>query len=91
MNKKELVSALKKETKIKKRDAKIVIENVFDSMADTLVDGERVELRGLFSFHVKSYKSYMGRNPLSGEKVMTKPKKLPFFKCGKELKKRVDS
>ena len=91
MNKKEFISALKRETKIKKRDAKIVIETIFESMTNALDDGERVELRGLFSFYVKSYKSYMGRNPLSGEKVMVNPKKLPFFKCGKKLKERVNS
>jgi integration host factor subunit beta len=52
--------------------------------------GERVEIRGLCSFFVKEYKSYTGRNPKTGEKVTIRPKKLPFFKSGKELKERVD-
>jgi len=52
--------------------------------------GERVEIRGLCSFFVKDYKSYTGRNPKTGEKVIISPKKLPFFKSGKELKERVD-
>ena len=52
--------------------------------------GERVEIRGLCSFYVKNYKSYTGRNPKTGDKVVISPKKLPFFKCGKELKERVD-
>ena len=50
----------------------------------------RVEIRGLCSFYVKKYKAYAGRNPKTGEKVKIKGKKLPFFKCGKELKERVD-
>ena len=59
-------------------------------MADTLARVERVEIRGLCSFYVKRYASYTGRNPKTGKKVEIKPKKLPFFKAGKELKERVD-
>ena len=59
-------------------------------MTDALARGERVEIRGLCSFFVKGYKSYTGRNPKTGEKVTIKPKKLPFFKPGKELRARVD-
>ena len=59
-------------------------------MADALIEGERIEIRGLCSFFVKDYKSYVGRNPKTGEKVKIQPKKLPFFKCGKELRERVN-
>jgi integration host factor subunit beta len=62
----------------------------FDNMADAMARGERVEIRGLCSFFVKEYKRYTGRNPKTGEKVTINPKKLPFFKSGKELKDRVD-
>jgi integration host factor subunit beta len=90
MNKLELISALKTETDISKSDAAKVVQIFFDSMADALAKGERIEIRGLCSFFVKTYKSYTGRNPKTGDKVIIKPKKLPFFKCGKELKDRVD-
>jgi integration host factor subunit beta len=59
-------------------------------MTTALENGDRVEIRGLCSFYVKQYKPYTGRNPKTGEKVQIKPKKLPFFKAGKELKDRVD-
>jgi len=59
-------------------------------MAEALSQGERVEIRGLCSFFIKRYKGYTGRNPKTGDKVKIKPKKLPFFKAGKELKERVD-
>jgi integration host factor subunit beta len=59
-------------------------------MSEALARGDRVEIRGLCSFYVKEYKSYKGRNPKTGESVQVASKKLPFFKCGKELKKRVD-
>ena len=90
MNKLELISALKKEANISKAEAAKVIQLFFDYMADALARGERVEIRGLCSFYVKEYKSYTGRNPKTGEKVQIKPKKLPFFKTGKELRERVD-
>jgi integration host factor subunit beta len=59
-------------------------------MSDALARGDRVEIRGLCSFFVKQYETYMGRNPKTGESVKIRPKKLPFFKCGKELKERID-
>lgn len=90
MNKLELISALKNETGISKTEAAKVVQIFFDSMADAMAAGERVEIRGLCSFFVKEYKSYTGRNPKTGEKVTIRPKKLPFFKAGKELKERVD-
>lgn len=91
MNKLELISALQTKAKISKPEAAKVVQVLFDSMADAMVRGERVEIRGLCSFFVKNYKSYSGRNPKTGEKVVIKPKKLPFFKSGKELKDRVNS
>jgi len=59
-------------------------------MANAFIKGERFEIRGLFSFFIKDYEPYTGRNPKTGEKVPIPAKKLPFFKCGKELKERVD-
>jgi integration host factor subunit beta len=90
MNKLELISALKSETNISKSEAAKIIQIFFDSMSDALAAGERVEIRGLCSFFVKEYKAYTGRNPKTGEKVLINPKKLPFFKSGKELRERVD-
>ena len=59
-------------------------------MANALAAGDQVEIRGLCSFFVKQYDSYKGRNPKTGEPTRVKAKKLPFFKCGKELNERVD-
>ena len=90
MNKLELISALKKEAAISKVEAAEVVRLFIDNMATAMARGDRVEIRGLCSFFVKKYKSYAGRNPKTGEKVTIKPKKLPFFKSGKEIRKRVD-
>jgi len=90
MNKLELISTLKEKANLTKAEAAEVIKLFFDSMAEAFINGERVEIRGLCSFHIKEYKSYTGRNPKTGQKVQIPPKRLPFFKCGKELKERVD-
>ncbi|MBW1694217.1 MAG: integration host factor subunit beta [Deltaproteobacteria bacterium] len=90
MNKLELIETFKTEAGLTKNEAAAVFYLFFDEMANALAKGDRVEIRGLCSFYVKKYKSYAGRNPKTGEKVKIKPKKLPFFKCGKELKERVD-
>ena len=90
MNKLELVEALREEAGITKNEAEVVVNMVFDEMSTAMANGDRVEIRGFCSFYVKQYKAYTGRNPKTGEKVEIKPKKLPFFKFGKELKERVD-
>ncbi|MFO7839656.1 MAG: HU family DNA-binding protein [Desulfosalsimonadaceae bacterium] len=90
MNKLQLISALKKESNLSKAEAAAVVQTFFDSMTESLVEGDRIEIRGLCSFYVKEYNSYMGRNPKTGEKVRVQGKKLPFFKCGRELRERVN-
>ena len=90
MNKLELMDALKDESGLNKSEAATVVDVFFDEMSNALAKGDRVEIRGLCSFYVKKYNAYTGRNPKTGKKVKVKPKKLPFFKCGQELKERVD-
>jgi len=90
MNKPDLIQVLKVSNNLSKSEAEVVINLFFNKMADALAKGDRVEVRGLCSFFVKKYKAYTGRNPKTGERVKIAPKKLPFFKVGKELKERVD-
>ncbi len=89
MNKSELIEALAVQKGLSCKKAEEIINTVFDAMADALVSGDRIEIRGFGSFVVNEYKSYTGRNPKTGESIEVKPKKLPFFKVGKELKERV--
>ena len=91
MNKSDLIEALNKEIGFSLNRAEEVVNTVFNGMANALAKGDRVEIRGFGSFKVKKYKGYKGRNPKTGELIKVKPKKLPFFKCGKELKERVDN
>jgi integration host factor subunit beta len=90
MNKLGLINALKDKCSISKIDATYLVDLFFAQTTDSLAKGERVEIRGLWSFFLKEYPAYTGRNPKTGKPIKISPKKLPFFRCGKDLKDRVD-
>ena len=89
MNKLELIQSLSTTDNLTKTEATKIVSTFFEQMAAALENGDRVEIRGLCSFYVKNYPGYTGRNPKTGETVEIAPKKLPFFKCGKELRERM--
>ncbi len=91
MDKTHLIEALSKDTGLTIRKAKEVVRTLFNSMANALINNDRVEIRGFGTFKVKHYDGYTGHNPKTGKPIKIKPKKLPFFKCGNELKERVDT
>jgi len=91
MNKSELIRSLAVEKDISIDEATDIVTIFFDSMKDALKNGERVEIRGFGSFKIKEYKGYQGRNPKTGEIVDVDPKRLPFFRAGKELKDYLNS
>jgi integration host factor subunit beta len=90
MNIPDLIKELRNKTELTTSEARNVVDLFFDEISNTLANGDRVEIRGFCSFYVKHYKEYTGRNPKTGEQARVKAKKLPFFKCGNELKERVD-
>ena len=91
MNKSELIEKLAETSGINVMQSEEVVNLIYKKMRDTMVSGGRIEIRGFGSFVVKEYQSYQGRNPKTGEKISVPPKKLPFFKVGKELKERIDN
>ena len=90
MNKSELIDALAQNKGLTYKKAEEFINIVFDTMTESLATGDRIEIRGFGSLVVKDYKAYRGRNPKTGEEIDVKPKKLPFFKVGKELRERIN-
>jgi integration host factor subunit beta len=90
MNKSDLTAALAAQENLTEQQAKDTVNLIFNGFADALKTGDRIEIRGFASFSVKAYKAYAGRNPKTGGIVKVRPKKLPFFKVGKELKGMVN-
>ncbi len=91
MNKADLVLKVAARADVTQKVAKVIVDTIFDGMKDSLIKGERIEIRGFGSFVVKNYQGYTGRNPKTGRLVEVSAKRLPFFKVGKELRERVDS
>jgi len=86
MTKSDLIAALAAKEKLTDKQATDIINQILVGFRDSLKKGDRIEIRGFGSFSVREYKAYAGRNPRTGKNVGVKPKKLPFFKVGKELK-----
>jgi integration host factor subunit beta len=74
-----------------KKDAKLCVDTVFSTMSEALAEQGRIEIRGFAMFKVKGYRSYRGRNPKTGERINVEEKRLPVFKMGRELKKRLNN
>ena len=88
--KSDLIEKLAERLCLSKGKAELIVKCIFDSMTNALQQDERIEIRGFGSFEVRNYKAYEGRNPRTGETVHVAPKKLPFFKVGKELRERIN-
>jgi integration host factor subunit beta len=91
VTKSELIERVADTAKLTKGRAELVVTTIFDAMVDALRRGDGIEIRGFGSFTVRQYKSYEGRNPRTGDAVHVAPKRLPFFKVGKELRARVNA
>src|SRR5438132_13071096 len=90
MTKSDLIELVASKVHLPKGKAELIVNCIFDSMEESLKQGERIEIRGFGSFEIRDYKAYEGRNPRTGDPVEVQPKRLPFFKVGKELKERVN-
>ena len=90
MNKSDLTKRLAEELDSTLILAEEAVNIFFDELQESLTRGERIEIRGFGAFTVREYKAYTGRNPYTGELVEVAPKRLPFFKVGKDLMARVN-
>lgn len=91
MNKSGLIESLAERCGVSLNQAEEIVALIMQKMRDTMAVGGRIEIRGFGSFVVRTYGAYQGRNPKTGEAISVPPKKLPFFKVGKELKERIDA
>lgn len=90
MNKSSLIESLSRKENLAEKKASDIVNLIFKGFTEELKKDGRIEIRGFGSFVVRDYGAYTGRNPKTGKNIQVTPKKLPFFKVGKELKERVD-
>jgi len=83
MTRSDLVRILARKSRIELVRAELIVEAVFQGFMAAMHRGERIEIRGLGSFHMRSYRGYLGRNPKTGAPIEVEPKRLPYFKPSK--------
>ena len=91
MNKSDVIMALAEKKNLTEKQATEIVDLMFKGFINELKNGGRIEIRGFGSFNVRKYEAYKGRDPRTGKAVQVKPKRLPYFKVGRELKKIVNS
>ena len=90
MTKSDLINRLSQKGNVPSARAESIVDAIFGAIETTLRHGQRIEIRGFGSFELRQYGAYSGRNPRTGSKVAVRPKRLPFFKVGKDLKERIN-
>ena len=90
MTKSQLIEAVAARAGISRDRATTVVNTIIGSMIDAMVEERRIEIRNFGNFTIKHYEGYTGRNPRSGDAVVVSPKRLPFFKAGLEIRKRLN-
>lgn len=86
MTKAEMAAQVARDVQVTRREADIIVETVLKSIVDSLLAGEKVEIRGFGSFRTRIRRARIGRNPKSGAEVEVPPKTIPFFKPSKQLR-----
>jgi len=90
LTKAELVEEVSRAAQVTKKQAEEIVQTVFRTIVESLRDGRKVELRGFGSFRIRNRGSRIGRNPKTGHRVEVPPKRIPYFKPGKELKEQLN-
>jgi integration host factor subunit beta len=90
MTKADLITVIADKLKFPRARAELLVDVVFRCLEQSMGRGEKIEIRGFGNFTVRQYRAYDGRNPRTGATVKVKPKRLAFFKVGKEMRERVN-
>ena len=91
MTKADLINEVVKTSNLTKKETELIVNTIFDNIADALGKGEKVELRGFGSFRIRHRNARKGRNPKTGTGVSVPEKRIPFFKVGKRLRELVNA
>ena len=90
MTKAALVEEVSRAADLTKKHSEVIVDTVFRSIITALHRGEKIELRGFGSFRLRQREPRKGRNPKTGDRVDVPPKRVPYFKPGKELKELIN-
>ena len=92
MNRNDLIQEIQRNNpELRHSEVKRVVNAIFDEIAQTMCDGNRMEIRGFGVFSARQRRAKIGRNPRTGTSVYVAPKSVPFFKSGKLIRDRLNS
>ncbi|HEY7411777.1 MAG TPA: HU family DNA-binding protein [Vicinamibacteria bacterium] len=91
MTKAELVDSVSRASELTRKHSEVIVDAVFTSILAALRKGDKIELRGFGSFRLRRRGGRTGRNPKTGKGVHVPPKRVPYFKPGKELRQLVNT
>ena len=91
MTRADLIEELAKVSNLTKKESETIVNTIFDTITEALAKGDKVELRGFGSFRIRRRRARRGRNPKTGTSINVPPKRVPFFKVGKELRQLVNA
>ena len=86
MNKTELIAAVAEKAGLTKKDAERIVSATFETITESLVKGDKVQISGFGNFEVKTREARVGRNPRTKETIQIPATKQPTFKAAKALK-----
>ena len=91
LTKADLTEHLFDELGLNKREAKEIVEQMFESIKESLEKGEQVKISGFGKFELKDKEARPGRNPKTGEDIPIKARRVVTFRPGQKLKSRVEN
>ena len=90
MTRTDLTEAVRQSIELPLKESDIVVRTILDSIVRALRTSAKVEIRGFGTFNTRRRGGRQGRNPKTGAQVEVPPKRIPFFKPGKELREFLD-
>lgn len=89
MNKKELIGKISEKSGFTKKDSEIFLQTYIDVVTETLENGEDIKIVGFGNFETRERTSRIGRNPQTNEEIQIPARRVPIFRFGEVLKKKI--
>jgi len=91
LTKADLIEHLMQQMQLTRQEGRCLVENFFDELSASLIEGKVIKLSGFGNFELKDKRSRPGRNPKTGEPVAVSARRVVTFKAGQKFRQKVDA
>jgi integration host factor subunit alpha len=91
LTKADLIEHLMQQMQLTRQEGRCLVENFFDELSKSLIEGSVIKLSGFGNFELKDKSSRPGRNPKTGEPVAVSARRVVTFKAGQKFRQKVDA